>query len=255
MDINTCINYVHNYLNWLDKKFVIECKDDSFCHIITPFLRQDNDHIEVFIEKEGDNIVLTDDGATFEYLYLSGIDLNSPTRKNYVFSISNRTQCIFDGYEIKCYIESLDDFGIRFNNFINSIMSISNLTYTANPRGKATFKDDVIDMFASWKINYNSQFINGYTKEHHFDFVIMKKKIIIVEPISTASVSYGIKLAESLAFKFNDIRKNNITFIGVSLVNDREDIWTPEILTTLEKNSDEMVSWSNRNRIKDIIAA
>lgn len=137
VDLNCCMNYIQNYLKWLNDKFIIECESEKFCRVVTPFLRPDNDNIEVFIEKYNDYIVLTDDGSTFEYLLLSGLDLDRAHKKdNFITGINNRTGTVFEDYEIKSYIETFDEFGVRFNNFINAIFSFCNMTYMIQQRDK-----------------------------------------------------------------------------------------------------------------------
>lgn len=247
-----CVDYVQNYLSWLKDSFVVKSCSNKHCHIITPFLREDHDHIEFFIEKQGNDIILTDDGTTFEYLFLSGIDINTPTRKQYIDSISKRTNTLFDDCEIKSYVDSLSNFGIVFNNFINAIVSVSNLTYTGIEKDKSTFRDDLKNYLYDKQVDFKSLLFTGYSGDYKFDFVIIKSKPIIIEPITSSSPSLGLNIAKKTAFQWEDLRKTNDKFCGISLINDKEDIWTPEIMNILNKNSDKTISWSNRDEILDV---
>ncbi|MGE5328243.1 MAG: DUF1828 domain-containing protein [Deltaproteobacteria bacterium] len=249
MDMLTCVDYVQNYLSWLKGSFVVESCNDKYCHIITPFLRESHDHIEVFIEKQGDDIILTDDGTTFEYLFLNGIDINTPTRKQYISSISKRTNTIFDDCEIKSYVDYSNNFGIAFSNFINAIVSVSNLTYTGVEKDKSTFRDDLKNFLYNKGIDFKALLFSGYSCEYKFDFVIIRPKPVIIEPITSSSPSLGLNMAKKTAFQWEDLRKTNNNFCGISLINDKEDIWTPEIMNILDKNSDKTISWSNRDEI------
>jgi len=255
MNMDVCINYIQHYISWLKNAFKIEDCNSSYCHIITPFLRQDNDNIELFVEKSNEHLVLTDDGTTFEYLFLRGIDLNTPTRQQYINSISQRTGVIFNGYEIQMQGISEKDLGPRFNDFINAIVSVNNLIYTVSEREKTTFKDDVRNFLYKKDIAYTNMSIAGYSKEYKFDIVVLRHKPIILEPISATSSTYAMNLAQKIAFQWNDIRKNNFDFKGVSLINDREDVWAPDTISILQNYSDETVSWSERERLVDILAA
>ncbi|WDU82317.1 DUF1828 domain-containing protein [Caloramator sp. Dgby_cultured_2] len=253
VNINDCRVYIDKYISWLNSNFIIEYNKD-FCHIITPFLRQDHDHIEIFIEVQNDTIIISDDGLTFEYLLLSNIDINTPSRKQYLNSICKRTNTFFDGYALKSFVKSLDDFPLYLNNFINASMSICNLTYTSFERSKTTFRDNIKSYLDSKNVPYRNLSITGYSKTYKLDFVIIKPKPIYIEPISAASTSYGQALAERVAFQWYDLRRNNNQFIGVSLINDEDDIWTKDILKILEDNSDVTISWSERDKLLQLIA-
>jgi len=250
-----CINYIQHYIGWLKNAFKIEDCNNSYCHIITPFLRQDNDNIEIFIEKSNEHLLFTDDGTTFEYLFLRGVDLDTPTRQQYINSISLRTGVIFNGYEIQMQGITEKDLGQRFNDFINAIISINNLVYTVSERDKTTFRDDVRNFLYTKNIAYTNMSIVGYSKEYKFDIVVLRRRPIILEPISAASSSYAMNLAQKIAFQWNDIRKNNFEFKGVSLINDKEDVWDADIMSILQNYSDETVSWSERDKLVDILAA
>ncbi|MTI48258.1 MAG: DUF1828 domain-containing protein [Firmicutes bacterium] len=253
MNINYCLNYVNRYLAWLKSKSEVICRDE-FCHIVTPFLRNDNDNIEVFIEFKNNQIVLSDDGASFEYLMMRGIDIDTKSRQQFLNSIWKRTNTYFDGYEIKSDILSENNFEIQFNNFINAIISVSNIVHTAQFKQSTNFKDDVKYLLDKQNINYRNINISGYSVDYNFDLVVFKRKPIIIEPLSATSSYYGMTKAQTTAFQWGDLKRNDNNFIGISLVDDRKDVWSKESIKILRKNSDEMIYFSNSKRLIDIIA-
>ena len=63
---------VRDYGAWLNESFDVELEGD-YAVISTPFLDPHNDEIELYVRKEGDNLVLTDRGSTLGDLVSSGL--------------------------------------------------------------------------------------------------------------------------------------------------------------------------------------
>ena len=61
MSFDECQDLVDAYVEWLKQK--INAKNiDGVCEITTPFLDRHNDHLQIYIKKAGDALILTDDG-------------------------------------------------------------------------------------------------------------------------------------------------------------------------------------------------
>lgn len=71
-----------SYYSWLRSKTHIpaECNDD-WNLISTPFLGLFNDTLEIYAKRQGDSIILSDDGKTLHDLKLMGVSFSHKTLK------------------------------------------------------------------------------------------------------------------------------------------------------------------------------
>ncbi|MBK5193047.1 MAG: DUF1828 domain-containing protein [Flavobacteriaceae bacterium] len=77
--INTSVN---DYYNWLREKIFIQ-KDDStdWFLINTPFIGAFNDTIEIYAQKSGNHLKLSDNGETMSNLELQGLQIQGSKRR------------------------------------------------------------------------------------------------------------------------------------------------------------------------------
>ena len=81
--------YVDNYYNWLREKTYIQkgISTDWFL-INTPFVGAFNDTIEIYAQKNGNQLVLSDNGETMSNLELQGLQIQgSKKRRNILDTI------------------------------------------------------------------------------------------------------------------------------------------------------------------------
>lgn len=254
----SCKDYIDYYIDWLKENFVIE-KNGDVCHIITPFLRPDKDHIEIYIDIRGDYIELTDNGRSIEYLFLTGIDIERSERKMHLIdSITKSYGVEFNGYELVSRIKNIDEFAFKFNNLIFTIESMINLRFAGQERGKEKFKDLVLAYLKTNGINIDekkSYKFQGYSAEYNFNYVVPKVTPIIIQPLSVSNNYYANIFAKNTAFQWNDLRRNAINFKGIALIDDIEFSWDEDSITILERNSDYVIPWSKKKDLIEIIAA
>ena len=65
---------INGYINWLNDSLI---NDKNRGIIRTPYKRPDGDFINLRLVNKDNRFYLTDSGDTFDYLYISGIDLHS----------------------------------------------------------------------------------------------------------------------------------------------------------------------------------
>lgn len=251
-----CELLVENYTEWLKNDFMVNCLDNS-CHIITPFLRPDNDAIEIYVYKQPMNgYKITDEGSTFEYLFLNGVDIdNSLKRKGIIESVNRRTLTLFDGTDLYAYANNLNECSNSINNLIAAIQNLCCLSFTNKESSKTTFREDVFTFLQSKKINVQQKYtMAGYAVSHTFDFAVVRNKINIIEPMTSSSPNYANVLAERMAYRFNDVRKKSPNFRGIVVINDEEDIWAPDTLNIIKCYSDAFTGWKERDKLIDLIA-
>lgn len=90
--------------------------------ITTPYLDRHNDHIEVYIVKEPDGYLLTDDGQTLQDLEQCGFD--DPHGEKLPWDTINTLGVTIEDGEITIRATS-GDFAIRKHDLIQAILAIN----------------------------------------------------------------------------------------------------------------------------------
>jgi len=250
-----CELLLNNYIQWLKDDF--KCYPiEKGCHIVTPFLRPDNDAIELYIYESSNRYKITDEGSTFEFLFLHGIDIDtSAKRKEIIEAVTKRTYTSFDGTDLYTYVNDISELGIAVNNIISAIQNICCIVFTGKEISKNTFKEDVKAFLQSKNITIKERFaIEGYAETQVFDIAVIKSKINVIEPLTTSSAAYANLLAQRVAYKFTDVRHKISNFNGIVVINDEEDVWSPDTLKILESYSDAFTGWKERDRLIELIA-
>ena len=71
---------IDEYVSWLHDQTALR-EVGEVVEITTPYLDRNNDHVQIYVKKEGDIYIVGDDGYTFADLELSGCELDTPKRK------------------------------------------------------------------------------------------------------------------------------------------------------------------------------
>ena len=163
---------IDKYIIWLKQKMTFENVNGVF-EITTPFLDRHNDNVQIYIKRNENGFILTDDSYTLNDLKLSGFDINSEKRKFIL-------QTILNGFGIKRVREELliearqENFPMKKHNLIQAILSINDMFVLASPTVVNLFKEDV-ERFLNIKeirftpsVNFTGR--SGFV--HYFDFVI-----------------------------------------------------------------------------------
>lgn len=82
----------------------------------------------------------------------------------------------------------------------------------------------------------------------------MKKQPIIIQPISANSSSYCKTLVYKAAFHFIDLKRAKRDFFGVSLLDDRKDIWREDVDNVIRMNSDETILFSEKEKLIKLVS-
>lgn len=253
-----CSSVINEYISWLQGNFYSQSFGNE-CIITTPFLDPSGDSIEIKAIMDEDKIILTDDGETFDYLFLNGIDLfgKSNTRKNiFETSLNKNGAFLYKNSEIAVYVNNSDGFGNAINRLVRTITSMQHMVYTIKEIPFRTFKDEVANLFIKNKIECRSDYnIQGKSLEHKIDFYVVRNdKQMIFKTLSTESGTYAKRLAKETAFTFTDIKNKNPIYYSVSLIDDTQNVWMPEVSHILAEYSDRLLRWTNQDEIIELIA-
>lgn len=246
-----------DYYSFLKEKTLISTSNSSdWVEISTPFVGLFNDTVDIYAKKEGNRIILSDDGNTLRDLELSGLEISrSPKRKeildriliNYGVRINNE-ELITEATE--------RDFPQKKLNLISAISETADMYYLARHTVASVFREDVKSYLDEQELIYTPYFISkGSTGlEFTFDFQIAYRNTEIV--IKSFNSVNKMNLPHFL-FTWDDIKKvreqqTQKDIIGLAVINDIDREVSDEYLSALDNKGAQYILWSQRHSPENI---
>lgn len=248
---------IDEYYTWLKHKtFIIQDQKTDWVAIQTPFIGLFNDTIEMYAQKRGDRITLSDNGETFHNLDLIGASLNRLGERR---AIAER---ILLNYGVQLQDDELttetteQTFSQKKHNFLSAIMELNDLYVLSKPIVSTIFKEDVRVYLDEKDIIFTPDYISkGLTGlEFIFDFQIAgKSRELVLKSFNTINR----QTVSSFLFSWDDIKpvrekvsKKNVTAIAV--INDQEKPIKREYLEALKSKNAQYIIWSERHSSENV---
>lgn len=246
-----------DYYSFLKEKTIVTAGNSSgWIEISTPFIGLFNDTVDIYAKKDGNKIILSDDGNTLRDLELSGLEISrSPKRKEILDRILNNYGVKINNEELTT-VATDKDFPQKKLNLISAISETADMYYLARHTVASVFRDDVKDYLDEQEIIYTPYFISkGSTGlEFTFDFQIAYKNTEIV--IKSFNSVNKMNLPQFL-FTWDDIKKAREQqiqkeIIGLAVINDIDREVSNEYLSALESKNAQFILWSKRHTPENI---
>lgn len=262
--MNNWVNeIIDKYYEFLRERTFTDIETGTEWSVIsTPFLGLFNDTIELYIKKNENKFLLSDDGATLKNLEYVGSQISrSPKRKDLLDKIllTYGVQLIDEELIIEA---SEANVAQKKHNLISAISEINDMYMLAKHTVASIFKEDVKSYLDEQQIIYTPQFISkGSTGlEFTFDFQIAYRHKEIV--IKSFNIVNKLNLPNFL-FTWEDIKsvREKITgkqVIGLAVINDEEKQLQTEYLEALKNKNADYILWSQRhtpdniNKLKNV---
>lgn len=236
------------YLNWLHQNIELVALNENKARLTAPFLDINNDYIELYIIKNGNDYILTDIGETIANLELSNFKIKENSfRQTLLKSLVSSYGMSLKNDEI--YIEcTINDFAIKANSLMQCMIKVSDMLLLSDNNVKTIFSEDVQSFFDENKIIYMSNIsILGksalYTK---YDFVLPKtdkKPERFIVPINSINET----VVKSTIFSWEDVKeKRDSGSLLYTLINDTGKTPASDNLTALSKYDIRPILWSKR---------
>lgn len=255
--MNWVNTYVDNYYNWLrEKTYIQKEKSTDWFLINTPFLGAFNDTIEIYAQKNGSQLILSDNGETMTNLELQGLHIQgSKKRRNLLDSILLNYGIRRNDEELT--IETnLESFSQAKHNFLSAIIEINDLYVLSKQNISSIFKEDVRSYLESQDVIYTPDFISKGTTglEFNFDFQIAKKQSeIVIKSFNTITKSN----LPTFLFSWDDIKpvrekttKKEVK--AIAFINDIGKDVKSEFLDALKSKNANYILWSERESKENI---
>jgi len=243
------------YLKWLKDKTVLKSVKD-WVEITTPYLDRHNDYLQLYVKRDNDGYILTDDGHTIADLQQSGCELETKKRKDLLTQTLN-------GFGIKLIDEELrviaspENFALKKHNLVQAMLAINDLFYLAEPTVASIFLEDVTSWLIRSEIRYTPRvkFSGKSGYDHLFDFVIPASKAK-PERILQAINRPRKDAVQTFAFSWVDTREvrpeNSLSY---AFLNDSDHTPDSQIISALKNYEITPVLWSKRESVKKELAA
>jgi len=243
------------YMAWLKDKTVLRQVKD-WVEITTPYIDRHNDYLQIYAKKDNSGFILTDDGYVIEDLRQSGCELESRKRKELL-------QLTLNGFGVKLEDNNLvvhaspDNFALRKHNLVQAMLAVNDLFYLSVPMVKSLFLEDVTSWLDLNDIRYTPRvkFTGKSGYDHLYDFVIPASKRQ-PERILKAINRPSRDTAEIVAFAWIDtkeVRPPNSR--AYTLLNDTEHAPSVSVLDALRNYDINPVLWSQREQVREELAA
>ncbi len=254
--INDVQELLDRYWAWLKDKTLLRDVGSDWVEITTPHLDRHNDYLQIYAKREGDSIILTDDGYIIEDLTQGGCKLDSRKRQ----SLLKMTLAGFGVEQNHGRLEvrsTPESFPLRKHSLVQAMLAVNDLFYLAMPMVASLFYEDVVNWLDACDIRNtpNLKFTGKSGYDHLFDFVIPKSRLQperIIQTINRPSK----ETAEAMAFKWidtKDVRPPESR--AYAMLNDGEQKVPSGVIEALENYDILAVLWTQRENVRVELAA
>ncbi len=244
------------YHEWLKDKTIWK-EIDQWAEITTPYIDRHNDYIQIYLRKEGNEFLLTDDSYTINDLLQEGCSLDSEKRQKLLEITLNGFGVQKDRNDALFVKASPENFALKKHSLIQAVLAVNDLFYLAAPHVSSLFFEDVRTWLDQEDIRYSERVSftghSGYNRL--FDFLIPKSRqeperiIKLINRPDRAN-------ADSLVMSWLDTKEERPAGSkAFAFVNDNERKVPTDVEDALRSYEIIPVLWSQRNLIRPTLAA
>lgn len=247
---------MEKYYGWLKDKTILKDFDNQWLKIITPHLDRHNDCLQIYVKKDGNGYLLTDDGYILNDLLNSGCDLKSSKRQEFLKVIINGFGVHLDGDQLVIHASS-ENFPLKKHSIIQAMLTVNDLFYLATPHTKSLFIEDAAKWLDFANIRYvpRAKFSGKSGFDNMFDFVIPKSQKASERLIQTLNAP-DKETVKALVFKWLDTKDTRPPDSQLfALLNDTNSSISQPIIDALRNYDLTPILWSQREQACDILAA
>ena len=247
MNAYECADYVEATLSALRTGFETKRVDGS-CRIYTPLLRRDGDSFVLHVQLVGDAVEISDDGATMDYLEMSGVK----TRRNRAFErlvgevLRAHYVELLEG-RLVSYASTLAEAGIAAPRLLAAMNDISQYELTRRERAPTSFPQQVEAELVGLSVPYDKgATLRGSIRDRSFQFFANGRRNLILEPLQANTSARASQVADVLIVSVEDVWQEMPRVGAVAILDDSRQVWQPA-LADLAGFGINVVMWSQRH--------
>lgn len=254
--MNEMQKLMQDYHNWLRDKTQIKQVHNEWVEITTPHLDRHNDYLQIYIKKNGDEYILTDDSYILDDLEMSGAGIAGAKRQNIL-------NTVLAGFGVQREENQLivktdkNNFAFKKHSLLQAMLAVDDMFYLSRQNVFSLFYEDVVSWLELLKIRYipKVSFVgkSGYT--NMFDFVIPKSPKAPERLLQT--INYPRKdVVEALLFRWEDIQKTRSESSQlIAVLNDVEREVPRDAMQAINNYNIMAMPWSQKNVWEEKLAA
>jgi hypothetical protein len=252
-----CQKLIDEYVSWLRQGLSVEEVGEA-CELTTPFLDRHNDHLQVYATRHNGNIVLSDDGYILSDLRTSGLEVDTPKRKQVLDSVLNGLGVRSEGSQLLVEA-SVTNLGQRLHSLVQAMLAINDMFVMGQLRVASFFFEDVQKFLDANSVRYTARVKlagkSGY--DHGIDFLIPKSRKRperILQAISAPKrdniFAYLWTLSDTRAARSGDAEPEAFAFL-----NDQDQSVGGDVIEALNVYRVVPALWSQRANYVEELAA
>lgn len=246
---------MNTYWAWLRVQTSLREVED-WIEITTPYLDRHNDFLQIYARRDEGGWLLTDDGYVIDDLEQSGCNVNGTKRRTMLNSTLAGFGVRLDGAHL-VVTATATDFSLRKHNLVQAMLAVGDLFYLSAPSIASLFYEDVVEWLDSSNIRYtpNVKFSGKSGFDHRFDFVIPKSTQQPERVLRTINRPRR-QTAQIVAFSWidtKDVRSPDSR--AYAILNDTEQQVPASVLGAVRSYGVNPMPWSERDRVREELAA
>lgn len=254
-------DFTTQYLNWL-KENIEECKLENDVYRITmPFLDRNNDNLDLYIQKNGDSFIISDDAFTINDLEMSGLDIFANERRKKVFNAILKSFAV-NIKDKELYVEaSINNLPQRKHMLAQCILKVSDMFYLSKNNVQSIFLDDVRSYLDKNNVRYipDVSFVGQSRLQSQYDFAIPHSEASPERLIKVVN-RFDINTAKNVIFAWNDTKSERAQDTKLyTFIRDTDDEAhikvSEDAIEALKQYGIQPALWSERDRLINEFAA
>jgi hypothetical protein len=246
---------VDAYHAWLKDKSTLRQIDD-WVEITTPYLDRHNDYVQIYAKRSNGGFTLTDDGYTLEDLEQTGCKLDSRKRQDLLKMTLNGFGVQLQGSALQVHAGP-ESFAVRKHNLVQAILAVNDMFYLAVPMVTSLFYEDVVAWLDLHEVRYTPKvkFTGKTGYDHLFDFVIPKSRKQPERIVQTMNRP-NRNTAQAVVLSWIDTKEvRSSESRAYVLLNDADQRVPQAVVDALQSYNVRPVSWSERENVREELAA
>ena len=237
----------------------VDCTETDNGHFVlsTPLMYPDRDHIQLYIRQlQGGNYRISDLGRTMMKLDTYGFELRrSPRRRAIIYQIISSMGVRYDNGRF-FIVAKENEIGTKIWDLLMSVSKASDLVFTVTGYTTATFADEFEGFVNERQIQYERgkqlelDASSVETVDFWFNHSPLPKAVLL---LSAASPGYAVQRSDRVYRTFNELRLMDYTATMLSVLDDRQDVWSDAIMIRLTHVSS-VLRWTNRGAVELALA-
>ncbi len=246
-----CDLVIQEYLQWIkDNTLVKSIEGNDICSISTPFLDRHNDHLNIYLVKDGDKFLITDNGYTIADLRMSGMEINTPKRENILKTSLNGFGVNINEKDELFVLANKSNLGQKKHYLIQAILAVNDMFNLSQEVVTSLFKEDVElylrsnDIYFSKDIKLTGK--SGF--DHNIDFLIPQTRTKPERLIKTVNSPKKNSILNAI-MAFNDVSQTRDTKTSNYVIyNDLEKDVSSDITVALNNYNVHHIPWSQKEK-------